>query len=168
MGAKYPNARRIKIHRNYTVEEIARVLGVHKHTVRRWEKMGLRAIDDGRPKLFRGPEVHRFLDERRVSSKHPCGSGEMYCLKCRTVRAPSGGVADLLPINESVANLRGICECGTLMYRRTSHRTFEAATRDLTVAIAEARSRIGDKECPSVNAALTEIWRLYAKPQRAE
>jgi hypothetical protein len=31
---KIPNYRRAKIHRNYTVEEAARVLGVHRNTVR--------------------------------------------------------------------------------------------------------------------------------------
>ena len=29
-------ARRVKVHRSYTVEEAARTLGIHKNTVRRW------------------------------------------------------------------------------------------------------------------------------------
>ena len=137
MGVRYPSARRIKIHRNYTVEQLARILGVHKHTVRRWEKLGLQSIDDGRPKLFRGPEVHRFLDGRRESSKRPCGPGEMYCFRCRSARAPFGGVADLLPINANVANLRGMCDCGTLMHRKVSHRTFRTAARNLMATICK-------------------------------
>jgi hypothetical protein len=169
MGVRYPSGRRIKIHFNYTVEQIARILGVHKHTVRRWEKAGLRSIGDGgRPRLYRGPEIRRFLDERRESSKRPCGPGEMFCFKCRGAREPFGGVVDLLPINTNVANLRGMCECGTLMHRQVSHRTFRTATRNLTATIPEARPRIGGKECPTVNAAFVEVWRPYAKSQRAE
>jgi excisionase family DNA binding protein len=168
MGVRHPSARRIKIHRTYTVEEIARSLGVHKHTVRRWEKAGLTAIDDHRPKLFRGPDVHAFLGARRAAAKRPSGPGEMYCFKCKGPRAPFGAVADLLPINAGIATLRGICTCGTLMHRRVSHRTVGAAARNLAVAIPEGRSRIGDKHTPTVNADYAEVWRLYAKSQRPE
>ena len=168
MGTKYPSAHRIKIHRNYTVEEIARILDVHKHTVRRWEKAGLEPTDDSRPKLFRGPEIRRYVGERRERSKRPSGPGEMHCFKCRQARGPFGGVADLLPINATVANLRGICGCGTLMHRKISHRTFRVAAQNLRVTIPEGWSRIGGTECSTVNAALFEVWRSYANAQRAE
>jgi hypothetical protein len=168
MGVRYPNARRIKIHRNYTVEEIARILDLHKHTVRRWERAGLQAIDDDRPKLFRGPEVRRFLGEQRQKARHPSASGQMYCFKCRGPRAPFGRVVDLLPVTTSIANLRGLCECGTLMHRRVSHRTFHAAARGLMATIPQALSRIGEKQSPSLNADLVKTWRLYAKSQCEE
>jgi hypothetical protein len=168
MGVRYPNARLVKIHRTYTVEEIARVLGVHKHTVRRWEKDGLRSIDDHRPKLFRGLDVRRFLAERREKAKRPMRPGQMFCFKCRTARLPYGGLADLLPMNVSAANLRGMCECGTLMHRRVSHDTIEAAARNLTLTIPEGHSRLGDKPSSTVNADLFESWRSYANAQRAQ
>ena len=41
MGRRRPNWRRIKLHRNYTVEEAADALGKHPHTVRGWLKEGL-------------------------------------------------------------------------------------------------------------------------------
>src|SRR6516162_8070923 len=37
------NPRRVKIHRTYTVEEAARLFGVHKNTVRTWLKTGSRS-----------------------------------------------------------------------------------------------------------------------------
>jgi Homeodomain-like domain len=49
MGSRHPNPRLVKIHRNYSVEDIARLFGIHKNTVRNWLKQGLRpSTIDGR------------------------------------------------------------------------------------------------------------------------
>jgi hypothetical protein len=92
----------------------------------------------------------------------------MYCFKCRVPRAPFGAVADLLPINASMATLRGLCACGTLMHRRVSHRSIGMAAWNLSVTIPEDHSRIGDKHTPTVTADFAEVWRPYAKSQCSE
>jgi transposase len=46
MGKRHPNYRLVKIHRSYAVEEIAKLFGIHKNTVRCWVKDGLATIDD--------------------------------------------------------------------------------------------------------------------------
>ena len=56
MNARHPNQRRVKIHRPYTIEDLAATLNVHKNTIRRWAKDGLDPIDDRRPMMFRGIE----------------------------------------------------------------------------------------------------------------
>ena len=119
MSARHPNARRVKIHRPYTVEELAIALAVHKHTVRRWVRAGLRPIDDRRPVMFRGIDVVEFVQKRRANAKRPCGPGQMYCFKCRGPKEPAGSIADLEVAGPSTGRLLGICPtCGTMMYRR--------------------------------------------------
>ena len=63
---RHPNPRLVKIHRSYTVEEVARILGKHKNTVRAWIKQGLRPIDGRRPMLIHGLELVSFLQNRRT------------------------------------------------------------------------------------------------------
>ncbi|MEO7863683.1 MAG: helix-turn-helix domain-containing protein, partial [Nitrospirales bacterium] len=41
MRTRHPNPRLVKIHRNYTVEEIANLFGIRRNTVREWVKRGL-------------------------------------------------------------------------------------------------------------------------------
>jgi hypothetical protein len=72
MGYRHPNPRRIKLHRNYSVEEVATLFRIHKNTVRHWLKQGLQPIDDQRPTLIRGPELVRFITERRKRLKQKC------------------------------------------------------------------------------------------------
>jgi transposase-like protein len=75
MGCRRPNPQLVKIHRNYSVGEIARRFGIHKNTVRNWLKQGLVAIDGQRPTLILGRELSRFLIERRRKTKQSCGPG---------------------------------------------------------------------------------------------
>lgn len=120
--ARQADARRIKSNRTYTVQELARLLDVTEHTVRRWIKFdGLQPIDKRRPMLLAGAEVKRFLDGRKRARKRPCGPTQMYCFKCRDARAPAFGETDFVPCDDTVGNLMGLCPvCGTLMNKRVA------------------------------------------------
>lgn len=74
---KTSNYRLAKIHRNYTVEEAARLFGVHRNTVRMWIKRGLPVVA-GHPVLILGRELRAFLHGRREAARRSCRSGEMY------------------------------------------------------------------------------------------
>ena len=71
MGRRRFNPRRVKINRNYTVEEVARLLQAHKNTVRSWLKEGLPTIDRQRPALILGRDLQAFLDSRRKQPSRP-------------------------------------------------------------------------------------------------
>ncbi len=121
MKPNRPNPRLAKIHRNYTVEEIAKLFGIHKNTVRRWIKDGLPLVDSQRPSLVLGRDLAAYLNNKRASGKQSCQAGQMYCLKCRAPRYPAGHMADYMPITEKLGNLIGICpDCNLLMNRRVS------------------------------------------------
>jgi excisionase family DNA binding protein len=118
MAMKRIDPRRIKLHRTYSVEEAADRLGIHKNTVRGWQRRGLEAIDRGRPVLFQGTVLRAFLERQRANAKAPCPPGTLYCLKCRQPRAPALGMVDYMPRNDRTGNLRALCgTCDQMMNR---------------------------------------------------
>ena len=140
MLRRRPNHRLVKIHRNYTVEEAARVFGIHKNTVRCWIKAGLPVCDDMRPQLILGRELAAFLQSRRAKKKRPCASGEMYCFGCRVPRTPAGGMADFVPETDALGNLVGICpQCSVMMYRRASVAQLPGIREKLDITIVVAK-----------------------------
>ena len=111
-------ARRVKQAATYDVAEIAKLLGTHRNTVRRWLKDGLKPIDDQRPLLVLGAELKRYLASRKVARRRPCGPGEFYCFRCRAPRRPYGGMVDSRPRTDRVVALNALCEhCETPMHR---------------------------------------------------
>src|SRR5437762_4424606 len=111
--------RKVRSHRPYTVDDVARELGVCKATVRRWLESGLPAIKDRKPYLILGRDLVDFHRSRR--KKRKCAVGELYCFKCREPRKAAGGIADFEPMSTGGGNLSAICEdCSTIMYRRVS------------------------------------------------
>jgi len=152
---RHPNPRLVKLHRSYTVEEAARLLGKHKNTVRAWIKQGLQSIDRRRPTLIHGLDLFRFLQARRTSGKRPCPPGHMYCLKCRSPKPPAAGMADYLPVTDSSGNLRALCpDCGTFMHRRAALAKLSQVGAGLDIAFPQAVSRIRESTVPSVNCDL--------------
>jgi hypothetical protein len=152
MGYRHPNPRRAKIHRSYSVEDLARLFKVHKNTVRNWFKQGLQPIDDQRPILTCGQEIRRFLGERRVRVKQTCGPGRIYCLPCRAPKVPAGKMADCIVAGVTTGTLQGICpDCNRMIYRRVNPLKLDAVRGHLDVTVTQARTRIRESPAPSVN-----------------
>lgn len=144
------NPRRIKIHRSYSVEEVASHLGVHKNTVRAWIKSGLQTVDDRRPTLILGRQLSTFLFNRRKQRKRPCQPGQMYCVRCRAPKTPAGRIAEYIALTAESSNLRGTCpDCGCFIYRRVSRSNLATGLWKIVVSTPQAEQRIGDNATPS-------------------
>lgn len=146
----------MKIHRNYSVEDAAKLLHVHKNTIREWIRHGLPVINERRPVLILGSDLSEYLVRRRSSKKRPCGPGQIYCVRCRCPQHPAGDMADYEPITTTSGNLVGMCPvCDALMYRRVNRAKLDAARGNLEVSLAEAQQHIGESSNPSVNRDFT-------------
>ena len=160
------NPRRVKVHRAYTVEEVAKLFQGHKNTVRDWLKSGLEKVDDRRPTLILGRQLAIFLHARRQRWRKRCRPGELYCFRCRTPRASAGNTAVYVPLTASLGSLKAVCaDCGTCMYRRVSLRKLAAAAGELQVVIPKAQQRIEDNACPSLNSDFGQEPQTYANAQ---
>ena len=140
MATRHPNHRLAKIHRNYTVEEVSSLYGVHRNTVRDWIKRGLRTTDHKRPALILGRDLAAFIQARRAKNKQPCKPGEIYCVRCRAPRNPAGGMAECLLLTPVLGSLIGICpRCESMMYRRVNLANLEQIRGELEITLPQAR-----------------------------
>ena len=143
MGKKHPNWRRIKTNRTYSTEDMARTLDIHKNTIRNWMGVGLRTVDDKRPYLFRGAIVIDFLRERRQNAKRPLLPGQIYCLPCHAPKSPALDMVDIVPLNEIVGNLCGLCpDCSRMIHRRVSLANLASVSGHLEVTLPNGPLRI--------------------------
>lgn len=155
MGKRLPNPRLAKIHRSYTVDEVAGLYGIHKNTVRDWVKRGLPTSDDRRPMLILGKDLAGFLQSKRTANKNPCKPGEIYCVRCRAPRAPAGGIAEYQALTATSGNLIGICgTCDSMMYRRVNMAKLTLVSGGLEVSLPQALQHIDESPNPSVNCDL--------------
>lgn len=153
MSKRHPNPRLAKIHRNYAVEEIATLFGVHRNTVRAWVKRGLPTSDDRRPMLILGRDLVAFLQAQRAKNKRTCQPGEIYCVRCRAPKAPAGDMADYEALTEAQGNLVAICpDCETVIYRRISLARLGQIRGNLDITFPQALRHIGESAPPSVSS----------------
>lgn len=152
MSARCVNPRRVKLHRSYSVDELARCLDVHTNTVRNWKANGLNSIDKSHPVLFQGATVRAFLEHRRSSRKRPCPPGMLYCFRCRSPRAPALGLVDFIAMRPGGGNLRALCEyCGTIMHRRVRGSEISQVMPKCDVQFVESQPRLSGQATPSLN-----------------
>lgn len=150
MATRRANPQRVKLHRSYCVPELAACVGVHKGTIRNWQRDGLEPIDASRPAMFQGAIVRAFLAKRNASRKSPCPAGMIYCFACREPRPPALGMLDYLAVTTTSGNLRALCgDCGGIMHRRIRRADLAIKMPGLTVQFRQAPPRISGRPSPS-------------------
>jgi hypothetical protein len=150
------NYRRVKIHRSYTIAEIAALMGVHKHTVRRWLAAGLPTTDAKRPLLVHGADLRMFL-QARAPIKQKCRPGEFFCLSCRGPKRPAFDMAQYTPSAPLRGLLSGFCPtCERPIYRAVGLATIEQKLGGLKVALPAAERRLDDTSPPLSNVGFKQ------------
>ncbi len=157
------NPRLAKIHRSYTVEEVAALYGVHRNTVRLWIKAGMPVVDQRRPILVRGAALAEFLRIKRAVNKRPCRPGEIYCMRCREPRVPAGGHVRFHPISPTRGSLVGTCPtCAAGLYRGVSVANLDQFEGVLRITFPPAEEHIGKSLQPSANSDFNQDARDHA------
>lgn len=134
-----------KIHRNYTVEEVAGLYGVHTNTVRSWIKVGLPVCDARRPTLILGADLRDFLKARRQARKRRCKDDELFCLRCRAPKRPAEGMVDFIPLTATTGRISGLCpECTGVMNRYSSVRGLDRIRQKLDVHVPKLLQHISE------------------------
>lgn len=169
MAKRHPNYRLVKIHRSYSVEKIASLFGTHKNTVRAWVKAGLPTSDGKRPMLILGTDLAAFLQARRAKHKQPCKPGELYCVRCRSPKAPAGGMVDCLPVTETIGHLQAICpDCDCIMNRRVSLAKLAQVRGEMAITFTKAQEQVSNRIQPTVNSDSKQGVSDHAKTQPGE
>lgn len=147
------NPNRAKLHRSYTVEEVAELLCVHKNTIRGWIKNELPVCDDQRPTLILGRDLREFIRARNQSRKRSCRPWEMYCMRCRSPQQPAGNKVDYEAITARTGRLTGICAtCKAVINKYTSLDKLILIRGKLDLALTKAQKHIVDRDDPLVNS----------------
>jgi hypothetical protein len=153
MSKRFANYRLVKIHRNYKVEQVADLLGVHKNTVRSWIKNGLPTCDNRPPFLILGAQLAAFLKSRRTKDKCSCKLGEFYCFRCRVPKTPAGGMADCLRVSDKIGHLKALCsDCLSMMNRRVSLARLGQFSAVLSIKFPMAEEQVSNRTQPNVNS----------------
>ncbi|WP_157083110.1 helix-turn-helix domain-containing protein [Novosphingobium lentum] len=152
MPARRINPFRVRMHRSYSVQELAACCGVHKNTVRNWQANGLEANEPRRPYLFQGERVRAFLTKANAKRKSPCTPGTIFCFRCRAPRAPALAMVEYTPHSPTGGNLRALCDhCEGLMHRRVRKADLASVMPGIAVHITEGQPRLISRPSPSTN-----------------
>lgn len=128
------NHSKCKIHRSYTVQDVAELYSVDKRTVRNWIKKGLPIFDDIRPLLILGTDLKVFIRDQRKGNKHKCKLSEIYCFRCRVPRKPDLKTVTFSQQPSGIGRVFGRCSmCNSKVNKYFSWRQLDAIQKELSV-----------------------------------
>jgi len=147
------NPNLVKIHRNYTMEEVASLFAIHKNTVRQWVKADLPCMDDQKPYLILGADLKQFLQDRRAKKKQRCNVDEIYCLRCKSPQIPAENFVEYLPSSDTKGRITGFCpSCDGIINKYVSYAKLDTYIAIFEVSISKALEHINDTDKPLLNS----------------
>jgi hypothetical protein len=154
--------RSVRRHRNYSVDDASRALGVAKGTVRRWLKGGLPALTERQPALILGDDLIAFL-KARIPAKQTCRLEECFCLSCRKPRRPAFDEIEVRLHENGGSMVTGLCStCSAVMNKRVSADGLSQIRALLTVLEVQADGHISKRPTPCSNAHNPEEPKTHA------
>ncbi len=112
MSRSYKNVKP-KIHRVYSVDDVLSLYGICRNTLSNWERSGLRSTGGKGPRLYRGAELKRFHDARKLRVKGELKLGEFKCLGCGAVVFPEVETVRIVPSQKALCRAEATCpDCG--------------------------------------------------------
>lgn len=152
MPARRDNPNKVKRHFSYTAGELAHLFGVHKNTIRNWEREGLVPLDNKRPKIFAGSEVRAFLIRRQAARENPCPIGTFYCLRCRKPTKPLSNAVEYNQLRPGSGNLTAACEdCEGVLHQRIREADIVRKFPNCACQLSHAQPSLTEKGNPSLN-----------------
>lgn len=147
-----PKWRALKKHRNYTVDEAARTLGVCKATMRRWIKAGhVPALDDSKPMLILGSALIAYGKARR-KPRFRCELDQAFCMSCRVPKNAALGRMTIVSATPASANVRMQCPtCSTAMHKRFAWRKLPLIAPFAQLSAPQALRHLIETAQPSLN-----------------
>ena len=154
--AHAPNHRLAKIHRDNTVEVVATLYGGRHNTGREGRGRGLRTMDDNQPVLMLGRALAACLRARRLKHTRPCQPGELYGVRGRIPRDPTGETVEYQPEPAAPGHRLGICHHGeSVMDCRVNPERPHPVRGTLTATMPEGVRRVARKVGPLREPLLT-------------
>lgn len=133
--AKRVSPRKIKIHNQYTYDQVADALGVTVQTVRLWRQDGLDVLDSQKPHLILGFAIKEFLNKRSNKPERRLARDQFLCMTCNAPRRANGGMADYTPYTATRGRLEALCEaCEGLCGKFASPKICAELATILTIA----------------------------------
>ncbi len=150
---KHHNPNLAKIHRSYSVDEIAQLYSVHKNTVRSWIKDGLCICDNQRPLLILGSDLREYIRAKRIKHKKKCKPHEMYCMHCKSPRYPIEGIVDYESMTQTTGRLTGLCSaCEGIINKFISLSSLKQIQQQLDVTFMRPQKHIIKKDNLPLNS----------------
>lgn len=137
--AKRLDARKVRGVLTYTVDELARALGVTEPTVRAMIKRGMPALANQKPMLILGEAARNYIDAENEKARQPLSIDQLYCLTCKAPTRPLGAMVDLVLSNRGAPRITGLCEvCEGSCSRVVSRNALAALGQVFDIAISGA------------------------------